>query len=82
MPLGEGRRIPLGGVMDRVDRDRAARKANVIDYKTGSGAVFKNDKLRGGRTLQLPMYVLGARHLLGSEAEVDGAEYFARSGIV
>lgn len=79
-PLSDGRRIPLGGVMDRVDRDRAARKARVIDYKSGSGAVFKNDRLRGGRTLQLPLYVLGARHLFGAETEVDGAEYFFVSG--
>jgi hypothetical protein len=78
--LSEERRIPLGGVMDRVDRDRDARKAKVVDYKTGVGAGYKDDSLRGGRTLQLPLYVLGARHLFGVELDVEVAEYFFVSG--
>jgi hypothetical protein len=80
LQVGAERRVPLGGVMDRVDVDEGAGRVKVIDYKTGAGALYGNDSLRGGRTLQLPLYVLGARHLFGSEPAVEGAEYFFVSG--
>jgi len=80
LQVGADRRIPLGGVMDRVDVDEGAGRAKVVDYKTGVGALYKNDSLRGGRTLQLPLYVLGARNVFGSEPAVEGAEYFFVSG--
>jgi hypothetical protein len=80
LPLDGGRVILLGGKIDRVDIDRSRREARVIDYKTGSGTGYKEDRLGGGTTLQLPLYILGAGGLLGGEAEVVDAQYYLVSG--
>lgn len=80
LPIEEGRVILLGGKIDRVDLDEGRREARVIDYKTGKGTGFKENKLGGGTTLQLPLYILGAQQLLGDEMKVVDAQYYLVSG--
>ncbi len=78
--IGSGRRLALSGKIDRVDLDRSRGTARVIDYKTGKGSNLKDNRLSGGTALQLPLYVLGAQHMLGDEARVVDAQYYFVSG--
>ena len=59
--------IAFHGRIDRVDRlpDGAI---DVVDYKTGSASPYKAGSLRGGRQLQLPVYVLATAASLGARA--------------
>ena len=57
-----GETIHLHGLIDRVDKDSTGR-IRVIDYKTG-GNYSKSD-LEKGALLQLPIYALAARDVLG-----------------
>jgi hypothetical protein len=80
LPLPGGRVVLLGGKIDRVDLDKSAGTARVIDYKTGKGTGYKEDRLGGGTALQLPLYILGAQRLLGEGARVVDAQYYLVSG--
>ncbi len=60
--LPDGRTVTLRGLIDRVDRSPAA--VRVIDYKTGRAddvEVSVANRLRGGHTLQLPLYARAVR---------------------
>ncbi len=81
LSVSEGMSVAVGGKIDRVDLDAGAGRARVIDYKTGKGAKFKDNSLRGGTTLQLPLYVLGAQSLLGEKAKVVDAQYYFVTGV-
>ena len=75
LTLPNRRVLALFGTVDRVDAgpDRVA----VIDYKTGRSApVRAEDPLEGGTRLQLPIYGLAARRLLGREQAAIVAEYW------
>jgi ATP-dependent helicase/nuclease subunit B len=71
-----------GGVMrfqgrvDRVDVMPDRSSFRVIDYKTGRAGSYKPDTFNGGRSLQLPIYLLAASDLLGMPWERSQAEYF------
>ena len=63
MGRGEGRgAIAFRGRIDRIDLSRDGRRLRVIDYKAGK-AEARPDTIRGGRALQLPVYLLAARAL-------------------
>lgn len=62
--------ILLRGVIDRVDVNESG-ELRVLDYKTGSSHLEKND-LTNGRRLQLPLYALAARDALKLGKPVDG----------
>ena len=64
LPDGTGE-ILLKGSVDRIDVDPSDRSAVVIDYKRSSRALSK--KLARGEEIQLPLYLLAARQLLGLE---------------
>jgi len=60
-----GRSLRLGGRIDRLDHG-SGEAFRVIDYKTGSGRELPRDgRLRGGRALQLPLYLLAGAMILG-----------------
>jgi ATP-dependent helicase/nuclease subunit B len=63
-PLGEGRRVPLRGVADRIDLLEGGR-LRIVDYKTGSAP-------ERTRALQVPVYALCAQERLASR---DGHEW-------
>ena len=73
---GNGRRVPLRGVADRIDL-LAGHRLRVVDYKTGSAPQVK-------RALQVPIYALCAQERLqerdGVAWEVDDAAYVAFTG--
>lgn len=79
LPLPGGRSIKLRGAIDRVDQVIGG-DLSIIDYKSGSTSAFKNleeDPFVNGTRLQLLLYSLAARRLLGlPEASVFAAYWF------
>ena len=62
--------IRFRGVIDRVDFNADGTPALIIDYKTGKSDSYRGqdkDPIDRGRHLQLGVYSLASRHLLGSE---------------
>ena len=67
LTLPDGRTLRLRGRVDRVDATEDGGLL-VIDYKGGSGRAFdgiKDDPLKGGRRLQLPLYARVVAEKLG-----------------
>ena len=57
-----GAKLRVRGRIDRLQWDEAETKFRVIDYKTGAVRDdHKDGELRGGRALQLPLYLLAGR---------------------
>jgi ATP-dependent helicase/DNAse subunit B len=74
-----GKTINLRGRIDRIDLTKDGKGARVRDYKTGKVWAKAND-FQGGTTLQLPLYLYAARHLLGplyKGIQVESAEYYS-----
>jgi RecB family exonuclease len=71
-----GVRLHLHGYIDRVNWKADDSSFRVIDYKTGRGNDLKDGSLKGGRALQLPIYLLAASRTLGIPPERGSAEYF------
>jgi ATP-dependent helicase/nuclease subunit B len=69
------RRILLHGVIDRVDTNDETNTFCVLDYKSGSD-VPRLDEITHGPSIQLPVYVMAAEHLLGREYHFAAAGYF------
>ncbi len=76
--LDDGRAVRFRGRADRVDV-RPDGTRIVLDYKTGRKPDYKpasrDDPVRGGRRLQLPVYAEAARQLLGAE-HVEAAYWY------
>jgi ATP-dependent helicase/nuclease subunit B len=64
LPLGEG--LYLSGKIDRIDVDPFSARGIVQDYKSGKGAHSAREIERELR-LQIPLYVLALRDLIGLE---------------
>ncbi|MGI9428571.1 MAG: PD-(D/E)XK nuclease family protein, partial [Bythopirellula sp.] len=64
-------KICLTGQIDRVDVGQAGGVTvfNIIDYKTGQEVRLKQEKVRSGHQLQLPLYALAAEQLLLAEQD-------------
>ncbi len=74
--LRAGQRILLKGRIDRVDLSRDGRALRVTDYKTGKTIPGKADAFKGGTSVQIPLYMLGASALLSR----GGREVLAAEG--
>ena len=60
--------LAVRGVIDRVDVDPSGRRAVVRDYKSGGArAEYQGARWSGDGTLQVPLYMLAVRQLLGLE---------------
>jgi RecB family exonuclease len=68
------RTLRFVGRLDRVDR-MATGGWRVIDYKTGNLEQAAPNQFRGGTQLQLPLYLLAVRHVLGDAGGPNVAEY-------
>lgn len=66
----DGEKVRLRGVIDRIDQD-ADGNLRVVDYKTGSMHLSKEDLIQG-RRLQLPLYALAAKEALKLGQVVEG----------
>jgi len=64
LPLGDG--LGLSGKIDRIDLDPFSARGIVQDYKSGAGAHSAREIDRELR-LQIPLYVLALRDLVGLE---------------
>lgn len=77
--LPDGRSITVRGAIDRVDRTSADGLV-VIDYKTGSQRGYENlgpdDPTPGGTHLQLVLYALAARSIVGRHAGGERGTYW------
>lgn len=71
-----GRTLRLQGRIDRVDWDEAHARFRVIDYKTGKTRPGKDDVLKRGEALQLPVYLHAAAQLTGIDASRGESQYF------
>ena len=71
--------IRFRGIIDRIDVSPDGGTALVLDYKTGGMTEYTNmdkDPVRRGTRLQLPVYGLAARQLLGDWVDVKAAYWF------
>lgn len=78
LALGPDAALAFKGRIDRVDR-LADGGIDIVDYKTGSARPFKKESLRGGRQVQLPIYLLAAAKLLGAGSG-SARYFFSRAG--
>jgi len=71
LDLGD-EKILLTGQIDRVDVGQVSGVTvfNIIDYKSGKEVRLKDEKVRSGQQLQLPLYAMAAEKLL--LADQDG----------
>ncbi len=80
VPLKIGvKTVNLKGRIDRIDLTKDGKKGRVRDYKTGKVSAKANE-FQGGKTLQLPLYLLAAKQLLAplhKGIEVESAEYYS-----
>jgi ATP-dependent helicase/DNAse subunit B len=69
LELGEeAERVSMRGVIDRVDVDPEGRRAIVRDYKSGGAREeYRGDRWSSDGTLQVPLYMVAVRELLGLE---------------
>jgi ATP-dependent helicase/nuclease subunit B len=78
--LPDGRKMRFRGRLDRLDADPEGGLV-VTDYKTGSGNSdeyrwLARDPVARGRLLQLPVYALAARQLVGGSGPVRAQYWF------
>lgn len=58
--FARGRSLMFRGIMDRLDVAAQPKRVRVVDYKTGKYDWQDEDEFRGGRNVQLAIYVLAA----------------------
>ncbi|MGH2403139.1 MAG: PD-(D/E)XK nuclease family protein [bacterium] len=81
----KGRTLRIGGYIDRIDV-QGGGPARVIDYKSGRNYGERDNLFRGGKSLQLPLYMLAADAILtkhGLPARAQESQYYyitARGG--
>ena len=75
----DGTKARLHGRVDRLEWTPGER-FRVIDYKTGGSRYRpKDNMIKGGRSLQLPLYMIAASELLSIPTEHGSAQYFYSS---
>ena len=71
LPLVDGRRLPVAGFADRIDRT-ASGQLVIMDHKSGKSDAFKKinreDPTEGGSKFQLPIYAAAALAAIGERA--------------
>jgi ATP-dependent helicase/nuclease subunit B len=74
---GYNRNIKLRGKIDRIDVDGIRKRLRIMDYKL-NGKKPANDELLSGESLQLPLYLFAAKHLINAQLYKD---YSTEAGI-
>jgi ATP-dependent helicase/nuclease subunit B len=62
--------IKVRGKIDRIDINRSGNSLRVMDYKL-SGKKPANEELLNGISLQLPLYLYAAKHLINAQLNKD-----------
>ena len=80
--LSQGKYFRYRGRIDRIDIDPDGKTCTVIDYKTGKldKNTYKSNSLKGGRLMQLPLYLAGIRDVLSLPDKASSSRalyYFA-----
>lgn len=80
---GGKRQIKVRGRIDRIDVSAAtmnsdARRVRIIDYKSGSSPISKNDAF-SGRNIQLPLYALAVERSIMPGSKVISGMYLSVS---
>ncbi len=79
LKLKNKKTISFKGRIDRIDLTEDQKRGTIIDYKTGK-VYHINNAFMGGRSLQLPIYLYAAEHLLiehlKRKVHLDAALYF------
>jgi len=73
----DGEKVLLRGLIDRIDQN-ADGSLRVVDYKTGSTHLTKEDLIHG-RRLQLPLYALAVKEALKLGQPVEGMYWKIRA---
>lgn len=82
LPPLEWNGLCFRGIIDRLDVSPDGKTALVLDYKTGGTGGYENmsiDPVRRGTRMQLPVYALEAKEILGSDVDVKAAYWFVSS---
>ena len=66
----------LEGYMDRVDLSSDGKALRVVDYKSGSKEGFKNDSVKEGTKIQMPLYLWACRTLYPGKAPEEAVYEF------
>ncbi len=75
-----GGALRLKGVVDRIDVSADGSTIRVTDYKTGKLDKYRTNALKGGRTVQLPLYMLAVDRLVAPKhggARTEAARYLS-----
>jgi ATP-dependent helicase/nuclease subunit B len=79
LEMKDKKTISFKGRIDRIDLSEDQKRGIIIDYKTGK-AYHNNNAFMGGQSLQLPIYIYAAEHLLKEhlkrKVHLDAARYF------
>ena len=70
-----GGELSFQGRVDRVDIMPDRSSFRVIDYKTGKSSYYRPNTFEGGRSLQLPIYLLATSDLLNIDWQHSEAHY-------
>ena len=74
-----GRSLTFSGFMDRLDVAARPRRVRVIDYKTGKYRWEEGEEFRGGRDVQLAIYVLAAGAAYPTHEVAESRYYYSTS---
>ena len=77
--LGNGFRIKLRGKIDLIAVSESGERALVLDFKSGNSSRYTDidkDVTASGTKLQLPIYSLMAREILGTDTDLSVAYWF------
>jgi RecB family exonuclease len=80
LDIKQGKQVSLRGLIDRVDETESGSKLILIDYKFGKSYSHKDmdkDELGGGKHLQLPVYAMAIKNVMGESVEVEALYWFA-----
>ncbi len=66
----------LEGFMDRVDLNSDGKRLRVVDYKSGTKEGFKNDSVKEGTKIQMPLYLWACRTLYPGKAPEEAVYEF------
>jgi len=66
----------LEGYMDRVDLSSDGKRIRVVDYKSGTKDGFKNDSVKEGTKIQMPLYLWACRTLYPGKAPEEAVYEF------